>query len=157
MNIVVKSIKDHVPREAKLLDIGCGMKKHEYYTKDVTTIDAWDKLDPDILMDVSKEPLPFEEDSFDVITMIDFIEHIEKHEGEELLEQCKKIASRIIVFTPLFFNDNSHNVENPNCWAYGNPYDYHKSLWTLDDFSDWTTIDIFTFKDGKVWLGYWER
>lgn len=152
-------LQNHILKNSKVLDIGCGKKSHSNYSVNTTTIDAWTKLSPDILLDVEKEPLPFEKDSFDHITMIDFIEHLDKDKGEDLLIQCKDIVrDKIFIFTPLFFTNNAENVENPKCWAYGNPYDYHKSLWTLEeDFKDWTTLGLFPHKMGNQWLGYWQK
>lgn len=45
--------------------------------------------------------LPFREKSFDVCTALDLIEHLEKFEGEQLLEEIEEITRRqIIIFTP---------------------------------------------------------
>ena len=136
-----------------VLDLGCGNKNYSCFGK-TTTVDAWSKVNPDYLLDLEKDKLPFGENTFDFILMIDFIEHLDKNKGEILLEDCKKIVkNKIIVFTPLIFNDNSINVNDSNCWAYGNNYDYHKSLWTVDDFFDWTIL----FNDNISFLGYWEN
>lgn len=136
----------------KVLDIGCGIKTYSNYGI-TTTVDVWEKLNPDLLIDLEKNKLPFMENSFDYILMIDFIEHIEKEKGMELIEQCKKIVkNKIILFTPLIFDDNSKNVENKNLWCYGNKYDYHKSLWNLDDFKKWNPIRIT-----DSYFGYWKK
>lgn len=158
MNLA-QDIGKHIEKDSKVLDLGCGIKTYSNYSKNTVTIDAWDKVNPDILMDLEVRRLPFEENSFDYITMIDFIEHLDKYKGERLLEDCKKIVKKkIILFTPLFWDDNSKNVENPSCWAFGNKYDYHKSLWSLEkDFADWTTINIYGSKSRQQWLGYWEK
>ncbi len=163
MGHTIRKIKDELEKIIKptshVLDIGCGIKTHSNYSHNTTTIDAWDKLEPDIRLDVTKEKLPFKENSFDIITMIDFIEHLDKESGENLLVQCKEIArDKIIIYTPLFFDDNSRNVENPSCWAYGNPYDYHRSVWSLEeDFAGWVTIGTKLTRLGECWLGYWEK
>jgi len=158
MNLKI-DIQPFIQQDSKVLDLGCGIKTYSNFSKFTTTVDAWHKVNPDLLLDLEKYPLPFEENTFDYITMIDFIEHLDKNRGKILLNQCKKIVKdKIILFTPLFWDDNSKNVNDPRCWAYGNEYDYHKSLWNLsEDFSDWTTINIYGPKNQQQWLGYWQK
>ena len=144
----------------KTLDLGSGRGDYSDLAFNTTTVDAWEGVDADYYIDLEKEKLPFEDNSFDTVMMIDFIEHLEKEAGLRLIEDCKKIArKRIVLFTPLFWTDNSENVENPDCWAYGNPYDYHKSLWTQEDFEStgWKTFHIFGLPNRRQWLGYWEK
>lgn len=151
----IKSITDNILDTDKVLDIGCGDKAitRNLKKENVVSLDAWDKVNPDICIDISKENLPFEENSFDVILMIDFIEHIEKKRGIELLEECKKITrKKIIVYTPLFWTDNALNVNNPDLWCYGNEFDYHKSLWEDKDFDGWQRIPY-----NDYYLGIWNK
>lgn len=158
-HILRTNLAKHITFNTKVLDIGCGNKKYSNVSKNTTTLDAWEKVNPDILLDVAKNPLPFEDKSFDVILLIDLIEHLEKEDGERLLAECKRVASKIFLFTPLWWDDNSKNVQNPNLWCYGNPYDYHLSLWTKEDFQDWTTIQIIPAQgpDKLAYFGYWEE
>jgi len=138
-----ETIKRYVDKDSVVLDIGCGDKSRskDLGCKKVISIDAWDKVQPDIQLDLSCNDLPFEPNSVDVTLMIDFIEHVEKDRGKELIEQAKLITNKyIILLTPLWWQDNAINVENPDLWCYGNKYDYHKSLWKLEDFSEWKRI-----------------
>ena len=137
-------IEERVEPQFTVLDIGCGDKgrSKNLNCKEVVTLDAWLNVNPDILLDLTTNNIPFDYNSFDIILMIDFIEHVEKERGEELIKQAKDIASKgIILLTPLWWTDNSQNVNNPDLWCYGNKYDYHKSLWTLEDFSDWKRVE----------------
>jgi len=152
-----KELEILIPKTSKVLDIGCGNKNHSNYSINTTTIDAWEKVNPDILTDVTKDFPVFKDNEFDIVTMIDFIEHLEKEDGYKVLEESIRISKRVIIFTPLFWDDNSENVTNKNLWSYGNPYDYHKSLWSEEDFSDWNTVRIFSYKKGSVWLGYLDK
>lgn len=123
-----------------VLDIGCGNKTYSKYGMCIT-IDAWDKVNPDILFDIEKNDLQFPDKSFDYILLLDVIEHLEKERGKEVLEQCFRVAKKVILFTPLYWTDNHDNTNDPDCWAYGNKFNIHKSLWTLDDFKDWQIIE----------------
>lgn len=138
-----------------VLDIGCGDKHRTAYLTDnkVVSLDAWEKVNPDILLDLEVSSLPFKENSFDVILMIDFIEHLSKISGKRILEEAYKICrKKIILLTPLWWSDNSENVNNPALWCYKNQFDYHKSLWTVEDFSSWTSIPC-----GQYYLGIWYK
>jgi len=66
------------------------------------------------------------------------------------------------LLTPLWWSDNAENVNNSALWCYGNKYDYHKSLWTLDDFVGWerqhsTIMTENTRIPDKYYLGCWTK
>ena len=155
MDYLKQVLRDNISDTDIILDIGCGNKdKTQMFKKgNVVSLDAWDEVNPDVCLDVSKEKLPYEDNSFDIIMMIDFIEHIEKDRGLELIEECKKIVrKKIILLTPLFWTDNAVNVNNPSLWCYGNDFDYHKSLWSAEDFVGWERI---SFSD--YFFGIWNK
>lgn len=156
--MILTFIPPLIGKNSLVLDIGCGNKQNTFSPR-TTTVDAWDKVKPDFLIDLESNDLPFGENTFDHVTLLDFIEHLDKAAGKRVLEQAKKIARKsVILLTPLFWDDNSENVENPSLWSYGNPYDYHKSLWSVeDDFTDWKTVTIEQYRKGPVWLGVWEK
>lgn len=147
---LIEYLKSVIEPGSTVLDIGCGPKIYATALIDhgctVTTIDAWEKCQPDILVDLSKTRLDDVIDGkFDYIIMLDFIEHIEKHVGLDLIEQCKKIANKqIYLLTPLadIWTDNHENVENEDYWCYGNDFDLHQSLWSTVEFVNWTELKI---------------
>lgn len=159
MDKIIKSrLGEYIKPQDTVLDIGCGSKMYSYISKNTTTLDAWAKVSPDYLIDIERESLPFEKDSFDYILLLDIIEHLEKENGFQVLEQCKIIVKTgIFLYTPLFWDDNLKNVNNKKCWAYGNKYNKHKSLWAIEDFKGWTTLEILKEPDGNTWLGYWQK
>lgn len=120
-----------------VLDIGCGtdsMMQHVACTHRVIGLDrylpsllrnrregrysAW--IQADILA------LPFAERAVDAVVALDVIEHMHKEEGIRLLESLERIArKRVVILTPNGF------VPQP---ANDNPWQEHKSGWTVDDF-----------------------
>lgn len=156
MRTVVDVINDRVGINNTVLDIGCGNKIiHKSITyKSITTVDAWEKVSPDYLIDLERETLPFEENSFDVVFLLDFIEHLDKSTGQIVIEDCIRISRKLVIlFTPIIWDDNHDNTNNPNCWAYGNKYNNHKSLWTDDDFKyPWSR---YTNVENRLITKYW--
>jgi len=84
---------------------------------DITAVD----LTPEYL-DVLKERQPFiktvvadavkyitdaPDESFDIVAIIDGLEHLTKAKGHKVLEECKRVARRkVLVFTPQGFVEN---------------------------------------------------
>lgn len=125
--------------EDEVLDIGCGNKIITRYLKckKLTGVDAFeDYLTKfDVLGDMLKIKELVPEKSYDVLFCLDAIEHLEKDAGMTFLGDMESVArKKIVLFTPTFWTDNSEAVLNPNFWSYGNQYNYHKSLWTIEDF-----------------------
>ena len=137
----------------KTLDIGCGNKAYSGVSNDVTTLDGWDKVNPDILLNLENSDLPFSENEFECVLMIDFIEHLTRKRGEEVLRQAKKITSgRIYLLTPLWWDSNHKHTNDPKCWAYGNELNLHLSQWETSDFDGW-----HDFGKKNYFFGYWEK
>jgi hypothetical protein len=77
--------------------------------------------------------------------MLDFIEHLNKQAGLELIEQVKAQTRRgIFLLTPMeeIWTDNHEHVDDPRLWSHGNTYDLHKSLWRPEDFPGWQSIAL---------------
>ena len=84
-------LNTQITKEHTTLDVGCGDKVLSSYLKGkITTIDIWKPFNPTIVWDLNKLPLPFKDNSFDNILMIDIIEHLTKENGKLLLENVKK-------------------------------------------------------------------
>jgi hypothetical protein len=72
--------------------------------------------------------LHFKPKSFDAVLLLDTIEHLEKKEGNTLIRRAESWATKKLI------------VSTPNGFLWedafdGNPYQVHKSGWTVDDFS----------------------
>jgi len=142
-------------RGKKTLDIGAGNGAYSHLSKNTTTLDGWDKVNPDILINLEYHDLPFKENEFECVLMIDFIEHLTRIRGEAILEQAKSVTSgRIYLLTPLWWDTNEEHTNDPKCWAYGNELNLHRSQWTMDDFKDWHRI---IWEGQNYFFGYWEK
>ena len=166
---LINHIRKYIEPGTSMLDIGCGpgnysKKPFKSTCTKIVTIDAWEKVNPDIVADLEKESVYdlVQGEQFDYIMMIDFVEHLDREHGERIISEAKRLCKKkIFLLTPLepIWNDNSHNVNDPKLWCYGNHYDYHKSMWDVSDFPNddgWTReIPCPIFKD--YYYGYWEN
>jgi len=88
---------------------------------------AYDDL---VLGDVRK--LPFKSNCISIMLACEVIEHMEKNDGINFLDELERVSSgRIIVTTP-----NGSWPENPVVYEDGtkNIYEQHKSEWKVKDF-----------------------
>lgn len=67
---------------------------------------------------------------YDVVFFSQAIEHVTRNQGEKILDEIEKIAKkRIVVGTPRGF------MQQPHEFLDDNPYQVHKSGWTIEDFT----------------------
>jgi hypothetical protein len=66
---------------------------------------------------------------YDVVVIGDMIEHVEKEQGIALLDALLRQNRNVVLSTPYRFFEQ----EVP-----GNPFERHRSHWTIDDFTRWT-------------------
>ena len=84
--------------------------------------------------DTILDALEIGEYNYDLLTMFDSIEHLEKQKGINLLQYAMGYAKHIIVFTPDGFLPQDENT-HPELIA-SNPYQLHKCGWTVEEFED---------------------
>jgi len=85
-----------------------------------------------VVSDVVKYITRLPDKSFDVISVIDGIEHLTKKDGLKLVKQMKRVVKKqILLFTPDGFIRN----EPHSAWGIeiGNEHQVHKSGWTQDE------------------------
>jgi hypothetical protein len=159
---LIRYIRSNIEPGSSLLDLGCGPKVYTQAVKDLCsrqiTVDAWPEVEPDIVANLETVDVKTITESIDYILMIDFIEHLDKLAGQKLIDDCKKIVNKkIFLLTPLeeIWDDNHKNVNDPDLWCYGNVYDYHKSLWSMDDFIGFTEVKLYSLE--KYFVGHWQR
>jgi len=157
---LIEYLNSVVKESDLILDIGCGTKviSSNLECSGVTTLDAWKPFVPDIWCDLMTIPkIPCENNSFEIVLMIDMIEHLSKDRGFALLQEAKRITNRdIYVLTPLWWDPNLDCIEDVNSAYYNNTFDKHLSLWTPDDFQGFERIEsISLLKD--YFFGVWRK
>lgn len=80
------------------------------------------------MMDVTKDYKKLPTD-YDLVLMIDVIEHMTKEQGYKILDYFK--GSKVIVSTPRNFATEPHPE---------NPFEEHITHWTLEDFENYRNI-----------------
>lgn len=139
-----------------VLDVGSGDgRSHNIPVKSIETVDCWPAANPDYLLDLEKDDLPAK--SYDVVLMIDLLEHLEKKRGVEILRQAQNIATRaVVVLTPLKWDANQDAFNELGGFYEGNEHILHRSLWTLADFpTGWTRVLLPSTQDN--FFGYWVK
>jgi len=136
--------------EPTILDIGCGTGTMTKEYKKVVTVDAYEKFNPVILMNLEHQDLPSDW-KFEIVLMIDFIEHLTKSRGYQVLEQAKHICTKeLIIFTPIKWDEN--HIKDTLSPYYGNPFNLHRSFWNVKDFPEFKR-----YRTQKQWYytGVW--
>ena len=160
----------------KLLDIGVGFGKfgflsREYlemwnsgndylhWTRQIDGIEAFeayltpmhDQVYDKIFHGDALNILPAMTERYDLILLIDVLEHFTFEEGLNVLEQCRRCGRNIVISVP--------KLMSPQGEVYGNPYETHKYNWNTNDFS--FIRDKFFLSNEKSTICYigedWER
>jgi ubiquinone/menaquinone biosynthesis C-methylase UbiE len=76
-------------KEIKILDLGCGKKKHKIPNAEVIGLDKFKLKGVDIVWDLEKLPLPFKKNEFDMIIAQGILEHVSNIWG--LLNELHRI------------------------------------------------------------------
>ena len=81
------------------------------------------------------------------VYLLDVIEHMEKHEGLEIIELAKKAATKqVIIYTPKGFLE-----QEGDAWGFGGDYwQKHRSGWLPGEFPGWL-IEIYARSFFAIW------
>lgn len=150
----VLNMVHQVPHK-RILDVGPGRGKYsillkeyvsgiEYidavemwrpYIKDFRLRDLYDVvLDQDVTQ-LSQNVL----DDYDIVLMVDILEHLSKRQGGELL---KRIPGRVVICTPEKFFQNPEHKEIPP--------EAHRSVWTLQELELVRPLEVAYVRLGGV-------
>ncbi|MGE5474207.1 MAG: class I SAM-dependent methyltransferase [Ignavibacteriales bacterium] len=73
-------------------------------------------------------------ETYDLIIATDILEHFEKVDGIQFLQECKRIAKKALISTPKNFH--------PQQTVFGNEHEKHKSHWTKEELLELGAKDI---------------
>lgn len=121
-----------------LLDVGCGQGRgleSVLAGRQLSSVggDLWL---PDLLkakrkalhrlvLQMNAVALPFADRSFDVVMVLDVLEHLPKSHGWQAIREAERVATRqVIVTVPNDFHEQDEKYLD------GNPYQVHRSGWT---------------------------
>lgn len=139
-------LKNSIGKAKTILDLGCGDGTlMEFISQgqkwQITGIDIYKKdvevarkrnvyfqlFQGDLLRAIKEKKI---KGKFDVVFFSQVIEHVSRSYGEKVLDEIEKLArKRIVVGTPRGF------MEQPHEFLDENPYQVHKSGWTIEDFT----------------------
>lgn len=149
---IIDLIMDIEPRPHRILDIGLGYGKYGLLCREYLTywddhqssgaqtelvidgIEAFPEYigpiqsaiyDKIYIGDAIQLIREFENNQYDLVLMMDVLEHMDKETGLEFIQQSSRVGSVFIVSTPKEF------APQPGKW--GNKYEEHKSVWTVHD------------------------
>ena len=122
-----------------ILDVGCGKHSSLAYTIDhsefeVVGLDIFEPylkeakykgVCPQVVVGDARS-LPFKDKSFDVVTCIEVIEHLEKERGEQVLSELERVSKWLVVISTPIGKCRQHAYDQ-------NPFQEHRSTWSVQD------------------------
>jgi hypothetical protein len=162
-----KAARESILETDVVLDIGCGIRPMTFFRPRVHMCVEPHKEYVQILSEMAAHQPQLvilhteardivrvlADQSVDSIFLIDVIEHIDKGEGLEILNQCRRIARRqVAVFTPIGFVPQDFDGESDAWGLSGTDLQRHRSGWTPDDFGEgWSFLccDVYHTADPK--------
>ena len=107
------------------IDLGCGTRKHD----GCFGIDKAKYEGVDLVLDVGKENLPFEDGSIDYVWASHFLEHLTFEEVVHTMNECWRVLKTGSIF----------EIVVPHGMSYAGMVDLsHKTFWTEDSFGYFT-------------------
>lgn len=156
-------IKEATKNGESLLSLCCGigLELNDLSTQNVVAVDAAKQyleqvkdrcpqattVHSDSLEYAKEQP----DNCFDVVSIIDGIEHMDKETGIELIKEMKRICKKeILLFTPQGPGEDGYLKNEPhNAWGIegADHFQTHKSGWTAAELEDYGFTGIMTAED----------
>lgn len=124
-----------------VLDVACGLSLKSKFlgAKNIVGVDIYEPylkaIESDVpysvvKYDVRKINNIFIDNSFDAVYALDIIEHLEKDDSIRLIEQCKKIAKKVVIVeTP-----NGYLPQNIDIQGFGaDEFQTHRCSWNVEE------------------------
>ena len=99
---------EHLPKEAKIIDIGSGNGLICYYLKeqgfDVTPLDVVDMAYNEAVRPIvyDGKTMPFDDNSYDYALILTVLHHIDS--PEEVIDETRRIAQNIVIIEDIYTN-----------------------------------------------------
>ncbi len=127
----------------RVLNVGCGFGK--FTAKNVTNLDAFSVCNPDVVWDLSKTPLPFEDETFDLIFANHIMEHVPNWwECFTDFGRILKTNGEIQVYVPgggsdsiLGFRDHINTINQCSFFGTSGTYRNGSNAWAEDNRKGW--------------------
>lgn len=79
-----------------ILDVGCRGKELKSHLENMAEYQGIDLVEaPEVLAHDLEQPIPFQDRSFDVVTALDVVEHLEN--PHQLMEELVRVAARAVI------------------------------------------------------------
>lgn len=156
-------VKDATANGESLLSLCCGIgfELSGLSTENVTAVDAAPQYLEQVkrrcpqASTVNSDALEYlqqaQDNSFDVISIIDGIEHMDKETGRKLIPEMKRVAKReILLFTPQGPSKDGYLKNEPhNAWGIegADHFQTHKSGWTAEELESYGFTKMATAND----------
>lgn len=137
------------PERHTILDIGAGIRPQTIIPGDITVLEphgeyrdwlAENRPDVTVVEGEWKDAMRlFPPESFDHITLLDVIEHLDKDEAKRLIAETLPLARKsVVVFTPNGFHEQAPAEDGTDAWGmHGGEWQRHRSGWSPEDFEGW--------------------
>ncbi|HYJ86791.1 MAG TPA: class I SAM-dependent methyltransferase [Pyrinomonadaceae bacterium] len=137
------------PRPTRVLDVGIGYGKFGFLAREYLTfwnspesvrrvqvdgVEAFagyvgtlqEQIYDHVFLGDARDVLPtLDTDAYDLVLMIDVLEHFEKGAGRKVVQECCRVGKAVVISTPRQF------WHQDDSW--GNPFETHLSLWSKRD------------------------
>ncbi len=126
-------------RKIKLLDVGCGRhspiseviraQRFNAIGLDIFQPNITEAKTKGVYQDVlvgDARQLPFRSKEFDLVVFIEVLEHLDKKDGEKALAELERVSRETVLITTPIGESTHHDY-------YGNPYEEHKYIWSLEE------------------------
>jgi SAM-dependent methyltransferase len=165
VSIYNKYAPDHKFPGLKVLNVGSGFAKFD--SPNVCNIDAFDNCEPDVQWDLNKTPLPFADNTFDLILANHIMEHLQNFwECFEELARIVKPNGRIEIFVPgsgsdavMGFRDHVREINGCTLFGIHGTYRGRGNAWSelhaVSPANRLKLVKHVTCLENYWWLNVW--
>jgi SAM-dependent methyltransferase len=135
----------------KILDLGSGLDTEKDKKEGVITLDVEKAVNPDVVWDLNKTPLPFKNNEFDEARAYNILEHLDNEHYENLIEEIHRILKPkgiVKIIVPYFSSSKAFETTGRNGHC---SYFAYNSFWRYepDDWAHYTKRVSFKIKKLK--------